>query len=502
MPQKPSIVIVWFKRDLRIEDHAPLYDANRTGLPVLPIYVLEKPYWQLPDTSRRQWDFIHGCLLSLHQSLRKCGQGLCVFEGCVVDIFDHLLEDYDIRAIFSHMETGNDWTFERDKRVRTWCQNQQIIWHEHKQFAIVRGCLNRDDWDSHWERIIQRPLLPAPTQLRPIRESDLSILNAHHDCLNEQPLDKPQQPGRQAALETLDSFLNQRGQYYQRDLSSPLTAVQSCSRLSTYIAYGCLSMTELFTAVHQRRQQLQNMPDDIRPKGWLSSLRSFESRLHWHCHFIQKFETEPRMEFENLLPAMNGLRESAFNEDYFQAWRQGQTGYPFVDACMRALTATGWINFRMRAMLVSFASYQLWLHWPRVAHHLACLFTDYEPGIHYSQIQMQSGTTGINSIRVYNPVKQGLDQDPDAIFIKTWVPELSALDTVDCHTPWETPRLLLIEKDVELGVTYPFPIVDHQATAKKAKAIIHTTKSSAKAKQQANQIYIKHGSRKSRRRRS
>ena len=101
---------------------------------------------------------------------------------------------------------------------------------------------------------------------------------------------------------------------------------------------------------------------------------------------MQKLEDEPEIEFRNFNRAYDGLREDEFNDEYFEAWCHGRTGYPMVDACMRALHQTGWINFRMRAMLVSFASYHLWLHWRQPALYLARLFLDYEPGIHYSQI--------------------------------------------------------------------------------------------------------------------
>ena len=101
------------------------------------------------------------------------------------------------------------------------------------------------------------------------------------------------------------------------------------------------------------------------------------------CHFIQKLEDQPRIEFENMHSLYNDLRESDFNKEFFNAWKHGKTGYPLIDACMRCLIATGWLNFRMRAMLMSFASYNLWLHWRETGLYLDRLFTDYEPGIHY-----------------------------------------------------------------------------------------------------------------------
>ena len=140
------------------------------------------------------------------------------------------------------------------------------------------------------------------------------------------------------------------------------------------------------------------------------------------------------IEWKNIHPIYDKLeRETAYSEN-FERWKRGETGFPFVDACMRSLISTGWINFRMRAMLVSFASYNLWIDWRQTSLYLARLFSDYEPGIHYSQVQMQSGTTGINTIRIYNPIKQGLEHDPQGKFIKKWVPELRHMTRANVHT--------------------------------------------------------------------
>ena len=188
-------------------------------------------------------------------------------------------------------------------------------------------------------------------------------------------------------------------------------------------------------------------------------------------------------------PAYNSLRADNFNNDYFEAWKSGMTGYPMVDACMRALAATGWLNFRMRAMVMSFASCHLWLHWRKPALHLANLFTDYEPGIHYSQVQMQSCTTGINAIRIYNPIKQGIDHDPEGIFIRNWIPELRYMDQEFIHRPW---------KAMSQMNGYPMPIIDEK-TARKfaAEKLYGLRKSNAAYKNTAQKIVRKHGSRRS-----
>ena len=203
---------------------------------------------------------------------------------------------------------------------------------------------------------------------------------------------------------------------------------------------------------------------------------------------MQKLEDEPRVEFENFHSAYDGLREQEHRPEHFEAWAEGRTGYPMVDACMRALIATGWINFRMRAMLMSFASYHLWLHWRPTSLHLARLFTDYEPGIHYTQCQMQSGTTGINTIRIYNPIKQGTDHDPKGSFIRKWIPELKEVPDSGIHQPWAFPDKLN---------GYPLPIVDEPTARKRAAAKVYALRRGQVYRSEADRIVHRHGSRKS-----
>lgn len=217
-------------------------------------------------------------------------------------------------------------------------------------------------------------------------------------------------------------------------------------------------------------------------------MRSFAGRQHWHCHFMQKLEDEPRLEFENLHRAYDGLRPAVADMQRLSAWSEGTTGFPFIDACMRALNQHGWINFRMRAMLMSFASYHLWLPWRDSGLHLARKFVDYEPGIHWSQAQMQSGTTGINTMRIYNPIKQGYDHDPQGIFVRVHVPELDRVPVAFIHVPWRW--------EGAANLRYPAPIVDNVAAAKAAREALHIIRKSADHKAGARQIVVKHGSRK------
>jgi deoxyribodipyrimidine photo-lyase len=537
--------VVWFKKDLRLSDHAPLVwaasHARQHAGGVLALWIYEPAMWQQPDASARHLGFANECLAELQTQMAQeqtrqvmqvaqHSSPLLRCHGDMLSVLAKLKTVLGSYSLVSHEETGNGWSYARDKAVSRWCQANGIVWRQFPSNAVVRGLHQRgggrDRWSAHWAaRMKDAPLAaphnvpwllgphsPNPASCAPpsppasgaaslatsFSASITHNLQAMH-CgeLTAQQLDmtdgdapQRQKGGYSQVQGDLFSFLGHRGQNYRAEMSSPLTGADSCSRISPHLAWGTLSVKEAVHATWARRSQLMAMPQPDRPAGFLASLKSFESRLHWHCHFVQKLESESAIEFRNVHRGFDNLRNEgvllAEEETKLIAWAEGKTGYPFVDACMRSLRATGWINFRMRAMLVSFASYHLWLHWRATGCHLARLFTDYEPGIHWSQFQMQSGVTGINTVRVYNPVKQSYDQDPEGIFIRTWVPELAAVATEFLHEPWKAP---VSPKG------YPEPIVDLQAAARAAKERIYGKKAEPAVKAQAQAVYQKHGSR-------
>ena len=299
-----------------------------------------------------------------------------------------------------------------------------------------------------------------------------------------------QAAGEKAARRALRSFLQLRGQDYRKALSSPLTAEDGCSRLSPHLAFGTLSLR---TAHQATEVAIASTPD----RSMAYALRGFAGRLRWHCHFMQKLEDQPDIEFHNVARVCDGLREEAFDEAHFAAWCEGRTGYPMVDACMRSLVATGWLNFRMRAMLVSFASYHLWLHWRRPGLFLARQFLDFEPGIHWSQMQMQSGTTGINTLRMYSPTKQARDQDPDGVFIRRWCPELARVPLPYLAEPWKMDISVQRMVACYIGSDYPAPIVEEKAALKRAKDCLYGLRKTDEARDEAGAVQARHGSRKS-----
>ncbi len=480
-------VVVWFKRDLRVEDNAALVAATRMGVPVIPLVVIEPDLWAQPDLSWRHYRFFRACVSSLNEGLHRIGACLNTRVGSVISVLDEIARSYQIEGLYSHQETWNGWTYQRDRDVQKWCRAQGVTWHEPVQNGVVRKLTTRNGWAAQWQATMDQPLLSVPkfTALdigsQPVPEE--AALNLSFDGC-----DSLQSAGRAHALRDLDSFLRVRGRSYTKAMSSPVTAFDACSRVSAHLAFGTLSLREVHHATEARRVELAQLSKQDRA-SWPQSMKSFSARLRWHCHFIQKLEDAPRFEFDNMHRAYDGLRPRPSDPDRLAAWEQGRTGYPMIDACMRALRATGWLNFRMRAMVTSFASYHLWLDWRDTALVLARLFTDYEPGIHYSQIQMQSGTTGINTLRIYNPIKQSMDQDPNGVFIRRWVPELAHLGAGDIHTPWASP--LFGSGD------YPAPIVDEATARKQAADRVYALRKMPSHKEIAKNIAAHHGSRKS-----
>ena len=501
-----AVQVVWFKRDVRLHDHAPLVQAARRG-PVLPLYIVEPGLVRRPEYGPAHWTFVRESLRELRAGLAALGQPLLVRTGEPVAILTALHEAVPFAALWAHEETGLAWTFARDRAVRAWARARGIPFTELPQHGVIRGFAahqpTRAGWAAAWEGRMRGPALAPPAALPPIPGLAPGSLPTHQQLGLPPDGRSERQAGGEAAGRALrESFLAGRGAGYRRAMSGPNTAPDVCSRLSPHLAWGTVSLRETVLAVREAKSWVVSRESregglpllDAFPTGaalaqppvthdsrlTTHDLAAFESRLHWHCHFMQKLEDEGRIERESLVAPYDELRTTELEPlvggadaaTRLAAWEAGRTGYPLIDACARALRGTGWLPFRMRALLVSFAAYDLWLPWQDFSDGLARLWLDYEPGIHLCQVQMQSGVTAGEALRLYNPTKQAIEHDPAGTFIRRWVPELRRLPLAYLHQPWTLPPDEGARLGCVVGRDYPLPLVDHEATSRAAKAAI------------------------------
>lgn len=515
--------LYWLKRDFRLADNPALTAALAAYTELVPLFILEPSAVSAPETSafhlHAQLDAFNGLQQTLHLRARP----LAFAYREVVDLLNELYAAAPFTHLVSHRETGNNRTYDRDKAVAEWCAAHDVVWTEHQQTGVFRGPLDRDKRHKDWQKFYTEPLLPVPEDLSPlvVPAAYRELLQTEFDRpfgydertddedntwfphprlygrkttgplrpedfglpLNEDQAHYVQPVSEQAAATTLQSFLTERAINYSKGMSSPNLAFYHCSRLSVHFAWGTMSGRTAYQLVNVRIEELKesDAPD---AGAWRKNLRSFTSRLHWRDHFTQRLETEVEMEHRPLNPNFWELKLED-SPTLLDAWTTGRTGYPMVDACIRCMQTTGYVNFRMRAMLTSTATHMMHLDFRSIDKPMARLYTDYEPGIHLAQLQMQAGMVGINTLRTYSPDKQMLDHDADAAFVHRWIPELRPFTAKEIE-----------KRDLAAGIgDYPAAVVDRSERIKAYRKLIGDLKFRPGGREITEAVFAKHGSR-------
>ncbi len=478
----------WIKKDFRLSDNPALRAALDRAERVVPVFLFEPAVLEAEETSAFH---VAAWCEALGDLAERLGGHVLPMHGDAVEAFARLRTVLPFEGLYSHEEVGSSVTFERDKAVAEWCQAEGVAWHEHRQTGVFRGGIDRDKRSAMWKRFTaEGPLAPPPPAALarlgvPPEAAALAVPVATPEAFGH-PLTEAQrelrQPVSQTAGEaTLQDFLYDRGACYSGGISSPNLAFVCGSRLSVHLAWGTLTGRQVYHATEARQAEVRSQSGEA-ARQWGKSLKSFKSRLHWRDHFVQRLESEPQMEFEPLNPAYADLPTPG--DEHLDAWLAGETGWPLVDACMRCAAQTGFLNFRMRAMITSVAVHTLRIDWRKTLYPTARLWADYEPGIHIAQTQMQAGIVGINQLRVYSPDKQLEDHDAEAVFVKRWVPELA-----------DVPPELILRHHKRPVPGYREPLVDRIPNAKTFKDDYYAIKALPETKALADEVYQRHGSR-------
>ncbi|MCS6960931.1 MAG: deoxyribodipyrimidine photo-lyase [Deltaproteobacteria bacterium] len=413
---KDQINLIYLKRDLRLYDNPVFSLAEDSKIKYSVIFIFEPEYMQQSWFDIRHYKFIYSSLVKLNESLSKFGYRVCLLFGDPVEVFSYIMGKVDLKTVFSHQEVGPKYTFLRDKRLRNFFKLNNIEWIEIPTDGIIRGKSRPQGWRIKFEEWLETPVTETILSRELFYPLDIDQFLLPQNLKNELSCYPTtfQEPGERAALATLKSFLDERGRGYLANISKPFESHKYSSRLSCYLAYGNVSARVVFQLT--KKMITENSLSDNNRKSY----EAFLSRIFWRSHFMQKLENMPQYEYQSINPSFEPW-PFEHKPQLVEAWIEGETGFDLVDAVMKCLKTTGWINFRMRAMLVSFLCHVLQQPWQAGANLLARYFLDFEGGIHFPQFQMQAGVTGFNTIRVYDPDKQLRDNDPRRLFCKIWL---------------------------------------------------------------------------------
>ncbi|WP_088285438.1 deoxyribodipyrimidine photo-lyase [Ideonella sp. A 288] len=472
MEKSVDRALVWFRRDLRADDHAALYHALKAARHVWCAFVFDRDILDPLPRADRRVEFIRDSLVDLDQQLQSlglshgvAGTGLLVRHGHAVEALPALARELGVQALYTNHD-DEPAALARDARVRGALADAGIVLHTAKDHVVFERSEvltatgspysvftpYKNAWLKKLEPFFLRAYPVARhaggLAARPEPASVPTLAEIGFERTNLHALKLP--TGTSGAHELLDDFLDRIDRYHeQRDLP----AVKGPSYLSTHLRFGTVSIRRLAREAWQRMQAGSRGAE-----VWLSE-------LIWRDFYHQILHHHPRVVTQAFRPEYDTIRwdHGKHADALFEAWCQGRTGYPLVDAAMRQINQTGYMHNRLRMVVASFLTKDLGLDWRRGEAYFALHLNDFDLAANNGGWQW-AASTGCDAqpyFRIFNPVSQSEKFDAGGRFIRRYLPELAALPDDLLHAPWLAREIDLAAAGIVLGRDYPRPIVDH-----------------------------------------
>jgi deoxyribodipyrimidine photo-lyase len=480
--------LVWFRRDLRLADNPALHAAIERGGPVIPIYVWspeEEGAWA-PGSASRWW--LHQSLSALDARLRSKGSRLILRYGQSPSVLHALVQESQAEAVVWN-RCYESAVMARDAEIKAALKAQGI------RVTSFNANLLFEPWTvankagtpfqvftPFWKTCLAlsgppAPLPPpdyVPAPARWPATSSIQELSLEPQADWAGGIRKAWNPGEQGATDQLRRFLEEAVDAYAQRRDRP--DAPGTSRLSPHLHFGEISPRQLWHAIRRHGARRRSVVGRRQPEAYLRQLGWREFAHHLLYHFPYTTDAPLRREFSTF-----PWREDAAD---LNAWQRGRTGYPFVDAGMRELWTTGWMHNRVRMVAASFLLKHLLLPWQEGAKWFWDTLVDADLANNTLGWQWVAGcgADAAPYFRIFNPASQGEKFDPNGDYVRRWVPELARLPAPWIHRPWDTPLSVLQEAGVELGCTYPLPIVGHASARIRALDALSTVKATARNK--------------------
>ena len=478
-----TISLIWFRRDLRLNDSEIIAKATENRQQVIPFFVIDPWFYQQPEVSVARVKFLFESLENLDSNLREKGSRLYLFEGNSVEIIQNLtlalIEADKQPKLYFHKDVEVDYGIDRDRQILELYQQHNLPTHIGLNHFMQAEENYQSWWVDYHEHQKRSPYLTPQEINTPNLELSLPQLTIaelkqkYHSFL--EGVSYRYLGGETFAQKTLESFISHRYQGYHWKMSRPWQAQQGAtSHLSAHLDFGTISSRTMYQGVAQ-------LLDRLPPKSKAQySVKTFLDRLRWHDKFTQRHYHHPELAWRNRYPEFDEWycddELDSDKQKLFTAWCEGKTGYPMVDASMRQLNQIGWMNFRMRAMCVTFLTINCGVSWHHGARYYMSRLVDGNIAINHWQWQAQAGSLNpmSNTFRIYNPTKNLQDKDPTLQFVYCWIPELRG----------HSMQQLLAG---EYKSNYPQPILDWKQTRKVNGKIISNLRKQVRKRLEAEQ---------------